>query len=71
MDLISAGSMAEIDGFIGYEEPYATSHQALDQDDAMQQDVRAAATTLARAIKLQAENALKQADEGLRPAIQK
>jgi hypothetical protein len=26
MDLISAGSMSEIDGYIGYEEPYATRH---------------------------------------------
>jgi len=71
MDLISAGSMSEIDGYIGYEEPYATSHKALDDDNAIQQDVRSAATTLARAIKLQAENQLQRADSGLRQAILK
>lgn len=68
LELISAGTLAEKDGYIGYEEPYATSHQALDKDDAFQQDVRTAATTLARAITLQADHRLMQADEGLRPA---
>jgi multimeric flavodoxin WrbA len=68
MDLISAGAMAEKDGYIGYERPYATSHQELDADEAFQQDVRSAATTLARAIMLQAEGAMTQADGGLRPA---
>ena len=48
MSLISAGGMAETDGYIGYQEPYATSHQALDEDDGIQQDVCSAATTLAR-----------------------
>jgi multimeric flavodoxin WrbA len=71
MDLISAGSMAEIDGYIGYDEPYATSHKELDEDEAIQQDVRTAARTLSRAIRLQAESQLKQADEGLHRAIQK
>jgi hypothetical protein len=71
LELISAGRMAEIDGYIGYEEPYATAHKALDEDDAIQQDVRAAATTLGRAIKLQAEHRIQQADDGLRPAILK
>jgi multimeric flavodoxin WrbA len=68
LELISAGSLAEKDGYIGYEEPYATAHRALDQDDAFQQDVRTAATTLARAIRLQADQRLMQADHGLRPA---
>jgi multimeric flavodoxin WrbA len=71
MDLISAGRMCEIDTYIGYQEPYATSHQALDDDEAVQQDVRSAATTLARAIKLQGDLQLKQADEGLKPAVPK
>ena len=31
MSLISAGGMAEIDRYVGYMEPYATSHQALDR----------------------------------------
>jgi multimeric flavodoxin WrbA len=38
MGLISAGRMAEADGYIGYMEPYATSHEALDQDRALRRD---------------------------------
>jgi multimeric flavodoxin WrbA len=71
MKLISAGSLAELDGYIGYEESYALSHQALDRDEAFQQDVRTAATTLARAIRLQAEGKFAQADAGLKEAVEK
>jgi len=49
MHLISAGSLAEIDRYIGYYEPYATSHEALDHDTALQDEVRNAALVLARA----------------------
>ena len=34
MHLISAGAMAEADGYIGYMKPYATSHEELDKDKA-------------------------------------
>ena len=36
MGLVSAGRMAEADGYVGYMEPYATSHEALDEDRAFQ-----------------------------------
>ena len=68
LELITAGTLAEKDGYIGYMKPYATSHEELDKDTAFEQDVRSAATTLARAIKLQAGGQLQAADEGLRPA---
>lgn len=71
LELIGAGTLAEKDGYIGYMEPYATAHQALDKDEAFQKDVRSAATALARAIKLQAEAQFKRPDEGLHPAIEK
>ena len=32
MDLVPAGVPAELDRYIGYWEPYATSHEALDED---------------------------------------
>jgi hypothetical protein len=32
MHLIPAAPCAALDGYIGYFEPYATSHEALDQD---------------------------------------
>ncbi|HZV94153.1 MAG TPA: flavodoxin family protein, partial [Caldimonas sp.] len=40
MGLLDAGDQARLDRFIGYYEPYATSHDALDKDDAMQQETR-------------------------------
>src|SRR5436190_1143746 len=52
MGLISAGRVAEADGYIGYMEPYATSHQALDQDDAFRKDVINAARSLGKAVEL-------------------
>jgi multimeric flavodoxin WrbA len=51
MSLISAGRFAEADGYVGYMEPYATSHDALDEDHAFQQEVRNAARALGNAIK--------------------
>jgi len=42
----AAGNGAAIDRYIGYWEPYATSHQALDADEAVKEEVRLAARTL-------------------------
>ncbi|HSW03083.1 flavodoxin family protein [Aquabacterium sp.] len=50
MGLIDAGEQARLDRFIGYYQPYATSHQALDGDDALQQEVRNAAASLAHVV---------------------
>ncbi len=47
MQLVPAGVPAELDRYIGYWEPYATSHEALDKDQAVQEEVRNAARTLA------------------------
>jgi multimeric flavodoxin WrbA len=58
MKLIPAGSPAEIDRYIGYWEPYATSHDALDRDAAVQQEVRNAAITLAEALDARARGEL-------------
>ncbi len=38
MCLISSGRFGEADGYVGYMEPYATSHQALDEDAAFRQE---------------------------------
>ncbi|MFO1338485.1 MAG: flavodoxin family protein [Burkholderiaceae bacterium] len=40
MGLIDAGEQARLDRFIGYYEPYATSHEALDRDEALEHEVR-------------------------------
>ncbi|MGO4837999.1 NADPH-dependent FMN reductase, partial [Rhizobiaceae sp. 2RAB30] len=50
MKLVPAGSRAQIDRYIGYWKPYATSHEALDEDEALKTEVRNAAATLAEAV---------------------
>ena len=50
MKLNPAGPSAEVDRYIGYWEPYATSHAALDKDEAIQNEVRNAARGLAEAV---------------------
>lgn len=52
MSLISAGGMAETDGYIGYMEPYATSHRALDEDEDFQEQVKNVARALGKAVQL-------------------
>ncbi|MHC2334595.1 flavodoxin family protein [Bradyrhizobium sp. USDA 4454] len=52
MCLISSGRAGEADGYLGYMEPYATSHQALDKDTTFQQEVVNAAKALGNAVKL-------------------
>ncbi len=49
MHLESAGRDAEIDRYVGYYEPYATSHEALDRDKAVQEEVRHVARAFAAA----------------------
>jgi multimeric flavodoxin WrbA len=62
MHLIAASS---IDRYIGYYEPYATSHQALDRDHALQTEVRNAAKTLLQAVALARSGKLVQPGDGL------
>ena len=46
MHLESAGASAQLDRYIGYYRPYATSHEDLDADTAVEEEVGAAAATL-------------------------
>jgi multimeric flavodoxin WrbA len=50
MGLIDAGFTAKLERYIGYYEPYATSHQALDRDTGVQEEVRNAARAVAIAV---------------------
>jgi multimeric flavodoxin WrbA len=52
MGLVDAGPTARLDRYVGYYEPYATSHDALDRDEAVQQEVRNAARALCEAVGL-------------------
>src|SRR5207244_1078379 len=48
----TASAAATIDRYVGYYEPYATSHEALDADAAFQQETRNAARALVEAVAL-------------------
>jgi multimeric flavodoxin WrbA len=50
MELVPAGGAALLDRYVGYYEPYATSHDALERDAAIFEEVRNAARSLAAAI---------------------
>ena len=50
MGLIGAGPQAQLDRMIGYYEPYATSHEALDGDSALLEEVLNVARALARGV---------------------
>jgi multimeric flavodoxin WrbA len=65
MDLIEASPSASLDRYIGYYEPYATSHEALDGDDAVQQEVRNAARVLVNAVGLKRKGQLPDPAEGI------
>jgi multimeric flavodoxin WrbA len=66
MGLVSAGHAAELDRYVGYHEPYATSHEALDRDRALQEETRNAARALVQAVKLLRRGALAKPDAHLR-----
>ena len=50
MGFIDAGTQARLDRYIGYFEPYATSHETLDGDKAMQEETRNVARSVAKAV---------------------
>ena len=61
--LVFAFRMAEADAYVGYMEPYATSHEALDEDRAFQQEVVNAAQALG--VRLARLGRLDNPDAGL------
>ena len=69
MKLIPAVPQGGLDRYIGYYEPYATSHQALDRDPDVQQEVTQVAKTLADAVALarRGELRLPASGEDVRP----
>ena len=66
MVLIDAGPMSRLDRFIGYYEPYATSHEALDRDTGAQEEVRNAARAVAAAVRELRAGRLSDPDRELR-----
>jgi multimeric flavodoxin WrbA len=65
MGLVDAGFHSRLDRMVGYYEPYATSHEALDRDTGFQEEVRNVARALVAAVgELRAER-LSKPDAGL------
>ena len=65
MDLVEATGAA-VDRYIGYYEPYATSHDALDRDPAVQQEVRDVARSVVDAIALARHGKFERSDGRVR-----
>jgi len=65
MGLIRAGTAAAFDRYIGYYEPYATSHDALDRDEAVQTETRNAALALLERVRQIRLGRYEPADTGL------
>ena len=65
MGLIEAGSRSQLGAYVGYMKPYATSHDDLDADCALHDELRNAARSLMQAVTLLRRGELRQPDEGL------
>jgi multimeric flavodoxin WrbA len=66
MELVESGNAGTLDRYIGYYEPYATSHQALDRDEAVQEEVRNVARSLVNTVRLMRQGRRERPDERLR-----
>jgi len=66
MDLVPAAASATIDRYVGYYEPYATSHEALDRDTALVEEVRNVARAVVQAVRLARAGQLPRPDRGLK-----
>jgi multimeric flavodoxin WrbA len=68
MGLIDAGARARLDRLIGYYAPYATSHEALDRDTALMEEVRNVARAVVNAVGEARAGTLSMPDRDLRSA---
>jgi len=50
MGLVDAGAAAKLERYVGYYAPYATSHDALDRDEGLQEETRNVARAVANAV---------------------
>ena len=66
MGLIDAGAAAKLDRYVGYYEPYYNSHDALDKDAAVQEEVRNVARSVVEAVKQIRAGTLSQPDKKIK-----
>jgi len=67
MGLVDAGAAARLDRYIGYYEPYYNSHEALDRDLGVQQELRHVARTVVEAVAALRAGTLSQPGADLKP----
>jgi multimeric flavodoxin WrbA len=67
MKMLPAMPQGGIDRYIGYYEPYATSHEALDKDADVQQEVRRVAKALVEGVRLSREGRFPHLEPKLDP----
>ena len=66
MGLHQAGAQAALGTYVGYYEPYATSHEALDADADVQEEVRQVARSMVNAVAELRAGRLQPPDRGLK-----
>lgn len=66
MGLIDAGAQSRLDRYIGYYESYAQSHETLDRDEAVQEEVRNVARAVMNAVAELRANRLSMPDRRLK-----
>ncbi len=66
MGLVDAGAASSLDRYVSYYEPYATSHESLDKDEALQEEVRNVARAVSNAVKELREGKLSMPDRALK-----
>jgi multimeric flavodoxin WrbA len=66
MGLIDAGAAARLDRYIGYYEPYYNSHDTLDRDEDVQEEVRNVARSVVSAVADLRAGRLSQPDNGVK-----
>jgi multimeric flavodoxin WrbA len=71
LQLVRAGGSGAIERYIGYYEPYATSHDALDRDTAVQEETRNAALSLVETVRSIRNGEYRAPDRGLEPPRKK
>jgi len=65
--MVDAGVAARLDRYIGYYGPYFDSHDALDKDKAVQEEVRNVARSVVAAVKELRAGSLSQPDQQTQP----
>lgn len=68
MSLVAAGGKSQTDGFIGYMEPDATSRPVLDEDQAIQEEVRNVARARAR-FATASQRKIRQSGQGIAGSV--